>query len=309
MQPAAHRHSHRHKHRHKHSGGSPGAAAIKTWLKSAGHAVTHHPGGVQQHHSRSAVDERQGLSCADWPMADAWHNASTAQSRDRCAASLTLTVMPCRFYSDEDEAFYDCSSRRSSSADVADAMAGLKTASGSSDRSQDGNARIQSDTDWIECASVFLSSFLSAMHTGQYKRAPALRCRTGPAACRLKTSADRTQQQQTSNNSQRSTPHLSDVGAGRRGRRHTGGSGCRRQSRRRRASACGPSSRKWSARTSARCPHWAPTAVQSCIPNRVTQCQAHACYVRHVGDGVTHTHPAPPLRARRCACRSTSTSR
>ena len=40
----------------------------------------------------------------------------------------------CRFYSDDDEEFYDCSSRRSSSAD----------------RSQDGKARIQGDTDWIE---------------------------------------------------------------------------------------------------------------------------------------------------------------
>jgi hypothetical protein len=59
--------------------------------------------------------------------------------------------MPRRFYSDDDEEFYDCSSsRRSSSADVADAMAGLKTASGSSERSQDGKARIQGDTDWIE---------------------------------------------------------------------------------------------------------------------------------------------------------------
>jgi hypothetical protein len=76
---------------------------------------------------------------------------------NRRVASSTMLNMPCRFYSDdEDERFFDCSSRRSSSADVADAMAGLdtgsgtlKTASGSSDRGAEGRPRIQGEPDWI----------------------------------------------------------------------------------------------------------------------------------------------------------------
>lgn len=88
-------------------------------------------------------------------LQDIWQNTKISLP-DLPAGGLLCRItnldgMPCRFYSDDDEEFYDCSSsRRSSSADVSDAMVGLKTASGSSDRSQDGKARIQGDTDWIE---------------------------------------------------------------------------------------------------------------------------------------------------------------
>jgi Oxysterol-binding protein len=97
--------------------------------------------------------------------------------------------------------------------------------------------------------------------------------------------------------------------AERRDHRPTGGSGCRRQSRRRRASASGPSSRRSSARTSPRClfAHFVAlvhtfTLLHLTTVERLQCCRVRLRHVAEMPRARADTHPAHKRAVRVQVC-------